>query len=95
MSHATIITKNDPDHHDVFPGGRAGVEVRNSKTALTVAFLNAHKVASGYRPTVVSVSADGSTVIVRCVEHHAATGWRDVEETIPATMQAARDWLGY
>lgn len=23
-----MTTKNDPDHHDVFPGGKRGVEVR-------------------------------------------------------------------
>lgn len=92
----TAVQFNDPDHHDVFLGGRAGVEVQSASRTLDrlVEFLNGHDVASG-RPTVVAVAPNGTTVTVRTEEHHEATGWRDVEETIPATMQAARDWLGY
>jgi hypothetical protein len=31
-----MATHNDPDHHDVFPGGKAGVEVKSAKPVFTV-----------------------------------------------------------
>jgi|ERR1043166_646137 hypothetical protein len=32
-----MATHNDPDHHDVFPGGKAGVEVKPTKSGFAVA----------------------------------------------------------
>lgn len=34
-----MATHNDPDHHDVFPGGKAGVEVPSKKRKLNGATL--------------------------------------------------------
>jgi len=31
-----MATHNDPDHHDVFPGGKAGREVRKAEPTFTV-----------------------------------------------------------
>jgi len=87
------IQSNDPNSHDVFPGGRAGRLV-SRPIDLVVAFLNQHDVASG-RPTVVRVAEDGSSITVRTELHHVDTGWQSVEETIAPTMRSARDWLGY
>lgn len=89
----TTIQSNDPSSHSIFPGGRAGVLV-SRPIDLVVAFLNCHSVSSS-GPTVVAVADDGLSITVRTEMHHADTGWQSVEETIPATMRAARDWLGY
>lgn len=89
----TTIQNNDPNSHSIFPGGRAGVLV-SRPIDLVVAFLNGHSV-SNPGPTVVAMADDGLSVVVRTELHHADTGWQSVEETIPATMRAARDWLGY
>lgn len=84
---------NDPNSHEVFPGGRPGTLV-SRPIDLVVAFLNQHDVAAG-QPTVVRVAEDGSSITVRTELHHADTGWQTAEEEIAPTMRAARDWLGY
>ncbi len=30
--HLTVVRKNDPDHHDVFPGGKRAVEAKATPT---------------------------------------------------------------
>jgi hypothetical protein len=61
-------------------------------TSKIVAFLNRHDVGFG---SATVLSSTETTITVRTVEYHADGTEREIEETIPATLQAARDWLGY
>jgi hypothetical protein len=61
-------------------------------TDLLVKFLNQHDVAS---PSATVVRTTDAGILVRTWECGPDAVWRLVEETIPATLQAARDWLGY
>ena len=55
-------------------------------------WINGHDVASPFKPVL---SIDAETITVQCWEHGPDGGWKLVQETIPATVKAARDWLGY
>jgi len=63
-----------------------------NNVAAIIKFLNAHDVGFG-SATVLSSTED--TITVRCVEYKRSGESREVKETIPATIKAARDWLGY
>lgn len=61
------------------------------KTLRLIAWINGHDL--GVTPVI---RATDETLTVQCIEYHSDTKTRLViRETIPATMQAARDWLGY
>jgi hypothetical protein len=66
----------------------------NKNTALVVAFLNRHDIGFG-NANVLRVSEDGATLTVCGSATNADNEPFSEVETIPATMQAARDWLGY
>jgi hypothetical protein len=57
-----------------------------------VSYLNSHDMVSG-QPTVISHSEQ--RIKVRSVVSDASGACEVVEEIIPATMSAARNWLGY
>ena len=61
-------------------------------TSKIVAFLNRHDV--GFGSATVESFTD-KTITVRTVEYHADGTECEVTEVIPATIEAARDWLGY
>lgn len=56
------------------------------KVSRLVAFVQSHgnKVVSHTETTITAE-----------MEEHNGTEWQTVVETFPATLQAARDWLGY
>lgn len=64
----------------------------NTDTARIIAYLNSHSVSSG--PTCRGVTPNGRLVVVSAYTD-ANGGSGEQTETIPATMRAAREWLGY
>lgn len=51
-----------------------------------IAFVESH----GHK-----VTGSTETTISATMEQNDGTGWKTVIETFPATVSAARDWLGY
>jgi hypothetical protein len=70
-----------------------GLLGRNGGKSEVVRFLNAHSVACNGALTVVRV--DGDRVLVRGAVTFPDGSTRDEQCRIPATLTAARDWLGY
>jgi hypothetical protein len=62
-------------------------------TEALVKWINGHDI--GVNPVVLRV--DGDRLVVQTVEYMfpGSDSARIVQEDIPATLQAARDWLGY
>ena len=57
-----------------------------------IRFLNSHAVALDDLPTVVR--RDGDHLVVRCAATKDGKSFEE-QDRIPATIHAAREWLGY